>query len=67
MITILTSLVPRIEGAGTILLNELDHITEVLFFCKGQVDIGFELNRKRIYKIRRIDNVIIGDQGCCFN
>ena len=41
--------------AGTILLNELDDFIEVFFFNEGRIDIGFEINRKKIYAIRVCD------------
>ena len=49
---ILRSLEPRKEEAKTILYNELDEFVEVLFLYKGQVDIGFEINRKKTFVIR---------------
>ena len=67
MTSILMSLEPRKEENGSILYNELDEFFEVLFFNNGQVDIGFEINRKKIYVLRRSKGVIIGDQGCSFN
>ena len=64
---LLKSLEPRKEIADTIIFHELDDFTEVLFFNKGQVDIGFEINRKKIYALRKTNTIIIGDQGCTFN
>ena len=31
---------------------ELDNVNEVLFFHKGSIDIGYEINKKKIYKLR---------------
>jgi len=45
MHSVLKKIVPRKEEANTILFKELDEITSVFFFSKGQVDIGFEINR----------------------
>ena len=67
MTDILTSLEPRREENGTILYTELDDFVEVLFFNKGQVDIGFELNCKKNFVLRKEKGVIIGDLGCTFN
>ena len=67
MTQILRSLEPRREESNTFLYYELDDFSEVLFFDKGQVDIGFEINKKKRYVLRRWNNIIIADQGCTFN
>lgn len=61
------SLEPRLEERDVILLHELDDFSEVLFFIKGAIDIGFELNRKKYYVLRKKKHFIIGDHGCVFN
>jgi hypothetical protein len=43
---ILVNLEPRQELAETVIFGELDEINEVIFFIRGQVDVGFEFNRK---------------------
>jgi len=48
-------------------VNELDEICEILFFLKGQVDIGFQINRKKYYSLRRNNHIIIGDLECTFD
>jgi len=63
----LKSLEPRREFQNVILYNELDEFHEILFFTKGQVDIGFEINRKKYFTLRRTKNFIMGDLGCTFN
>jgi hypothetical protein len=45
MVETLSRLEPRREFKGVILFNELDDFTEILFFNKGTVDLGYELNR----------------------
>ena len=67
MVALLRALEPRKVMAGKILFNELDEFTEILYFNKGQVDIGFEINRKKFYALRRCYSIIIGDVGCTFN
>ena len=52
MLEILTHLEPRQELPGTIILNELDEVNDVLFFTTGQCDIGFEINRVQDYVLR---------------
>jgi len=52
MTELLTALEPRFERADKILFEELDDFTEILFFSKGHVDLGFEINRKKKYCLR---------------
>ena len=58
---------PRRDEIDTILYNELDEFTEILFINKGIVDIGFEINRKKVFCIRKNKLIVIGDHGCTFN
>jgi hypothetical protein len=67
MICCLTHLEPRFEGRGTILLDEMDEISEVLFITKGKIDIGYVLNYKTKYVIRLSDNCLIGAYCCSYN
>ena len=39
-------------NANTVIYNELDEITEVIFFTDGQFDLGFEVNGKRFFVLR---------------
>ena len=66
MVETLSCLEPRREFTGVILFNELDDFTEILFFNKGSIQLGYELNRKR-YFILEQKNAVIGDHGCIFN
>lgn len=52
MIEVLRNLAPRFENKGSILINELEEVLEVLFMSQGTVDIGFEINRKPKFAIR---------------
>ena len=45
MLGILQSLEPRHEYKGTILFEELQEISEIIFISKGNIDIGYELNK----------------------
>ena len=67
MTEILMSLEPRREMPETILFNELDDFTEIMFFSVGKVDIGFEINRKKMYCLRKQKSIVIADHGCTFN
>lgn len=46
MVQLFSSMEPRCEQADTILFRDLDEVTEVSFFTKGIVKIGFEINNK---------------------
>lgn len=67
MLQILTHLWPRFEHKGTVLFEELEEISEVIFLSKGLVDIGYEINKKKKYVMRFTDQVVIGAYNCCFN
>ena len=61
MVTLLRNLEPRREESEVILFHELDDVTEILFMNKGQVDMGFELNRKKYFVFRQRNRLIIGN------
>lgn len=67
MTDILRNLEPRAEPKDVILFYELDDFTEILFFNKGQCDIGFEINRKKHFVLRQRESIVIADHGCTFN
>jgi hypothetical protein len=52
MEALLYNLEPRREEKNVILHDELDEVNEAIFFEKGMVDVGFEINRKKNYVIR---------------
>ena len=52
MMSLLSVLEPRKEERNVIMYNELDEVNEVIFFTKGDYDVGFEINRERNYVIR---------------
>ena len=63
----LTELEPRCIENNTTLYDELEEITEIYFFPKGQVIIGFGINRKKQFVLRHKNDVIVADHGCTFN
>ena len=58
---------PRHAEIYEILYNELDEFYEFIFFTKGAVDIGFEINKKRYYGKRLSYAMHIGSLGCTYN
>lgn len=63
---LLEKLEPRFEQAGTILFEELEEFNEVLLFEKGKVDVGYTLNRRKIFRMRLSFEFILGAYGCTF-
>lgn len=53
MVELLSQLEPRRESKMSVLYAELEEFTEIFFFDKGQVEIGYELNRKKYFVLRR--------------
>lgn len=51
MNTLLTNLEPRRDNKHSILVDELDEFNEISFISKGQVVIGYEINKQRRYCI----------------
>lgn len=66
MLDILTHLEPRQELPNTIILNELDEVNEVIFFNKGNCDVGFEINRIQEFVLRLDQSIIIGGYNMCY-
>ena len=67
MIEVLQNLEPRHEHRGTMIFEELDDIREIIFIAKGQIDIGFEVNKQKRFAIRYTDRTLIGAYNCTFN
>ena len=67
MVQILKFLDPRREFSETIFVKELDDFSEIMFFNRGTVDIGFEVNRKVKFVLRKQNSIVIADHGCTFN
>ena len=47
MTRLLMSLEPRFETRGTILIDELDEVSEITFVTHGQCVIGFDFNKEK--------------------
>ena len=67
MMSILRKLEPRHYKKMTILVNELDENMEVVFIEKGQIMVGYEINKQKRYCLRYEDKCIICAFGCTFN
>ena len=52
---------------GMILIKEMDSVNEAYFFMDGQIDVGYEVNLKKFYKIRFRGNFQIGGFECSYN
>ena len=60
MVGLLSALEPRHEHPNIIIFDELDEVNEVIFFHKGCLDLGFEINRVKHYVVRIKDDLLIG-------
>jgi len=60
MIATLTQLEPREALSQETLYQELDVVQEICFFQKGAVDLGYEINKKKMYKLRLKKNLVLG-------
>jgi CRP-like cAMP-binding protein len=67
MEALLYSMEPRREERGEILFDELDEVNEVFFIERGQIDIGFEINRKKQYVFRLSQDVQVGSYNVTFD
>jgi hypothetical protein len=67
MMDLMQNLEPRFEKAGTILIDELDEVDEVLFFPQGRYEIGFEINGQKIFMLEYRQYNIIGAYYATFN
>ena len=63
----LLRLEPRYEYAKTVILCENEEWLEVLFFNKGLIGIGFELNKVIKFVVTMEGNAVLGAYGCSFN
>lgn len=56
MIDFLTYLVPRFEEPGTILIDELESVEEIIFIEHGSLEMGYEINKVKVFAIRTHKN-----------
>lgn len=64
---ILLSLEPRFEYKGTQILNECEEINEITFVDRGEVVIGYELNKVKRFCLSKKDYCVIGGFNCVFD
>ena len=67
MISLLQGLEPRFEEKGSLLFDELQEISEIVFIIRGKVDVGYELNKNKRFVVRFQDQCVIGAYNCTFN
>ena len=60
MVSLLSNLEPRHEHPDTLVFDELEEVNEVIFFHKGSLDLGFEINRFKHYVLRIKDDLLLG-------
>ena len=63
---VLQGLEDRTYQKGDELIEELQECYEVRFVQEGTFDVGFEVNRKKYYKLRFGKSAIIGGYQICF-
>ena len=65
----MTNLKPRFERAGTVLIEELDSVLEVIFIQDGVLAIGYEINKVdvSVFKNPPRTALMIGAYNCTFN
>lgn len=56
----MTHLEPRIAYNQEVIFLELDDVNEIIFFQKGGIDIGYEINKKKLYKLRIRKDLVVG-------
>ena len=63
----LSSLEPRFDERGNILVDELDEFQEVLFVMKGHILVGYECNKIKTYCIKYSYGCNVGAFGVTIN
>ena len=58
---------PRIEKAGTLLLDEMETTSEILFVDRGTVAIGYEVNHQKYYILKYKNLCVLGAYGLVFD
>lgn len=58
---------PRMDPARTTIINELDEFGDITFITKGNVALGFEINKMIKYAIVFRNKCVIGAFGVTFN
>jgi hypothetical protein len=60
MLQFLQRLESRMCFANEEIYQELDDVREILFFHTGSVDLGYEINKKKIFKLRLKEPNVLG-------
>ena len=66
IMSVLGMLEPRMELQKSVIQDEATEIGELLFVSKGQIAIGYEVNKEKKYCYARNDQLIIGIIGIIF-
>ena len=64
MLMLFRNLSPIRCPKGTLLYNQLEEISEVVFIEQGNIDVGFSVNNKEKWSLRLYDHSIIGAYNC---
>ena len=64
---LITGLEPRYFKPHTLLYEQLDEVNEFYFVRKGFFDVGYEINNKKVYKMRFGPKNVIGAFNVMFN
>ena len=52
ILALMQTLEPRFFKKQEIIFNELDEVGELYFVLEGNFDVGYEINNKKIYRLR---------------
>ncbi len=63
---VLLRLIPYMAKKDSILFDELDEVSEILFISCGKVDIGFKVNSKPKFIIRFAHKSVLGAYHCTY-
>ena len=75
MTDLMQKMEPTFVTPNSVIYNELDEITEVIFYYDGKFDLGYDINGKSFYVLRyensstgdKSRGEAIGEFGCTFN
>jgi hypothetical protein len=67
MVGLLSALEPRHEHPEVIIFEENDEVNEVIFFHRGCLDLGFEINRFKHFVLRIKDDLLLGAYNLSYN
>lgn len=64
---LLMMLEPRLVSRGTVLFDEMEGVQEFIFIMSGNIDIGFKVNNKPQFVVRRSTGNLVGGYECCYD